>query len=271
MTSTAEAPTSEPLPREIAPGLFWLGGCLTIPYQDTVLHGYNSVYLLAGDDCSMLIEGGHPEHLALVERQIEDLLGGGLPELRHVFVTHTETPHSAGLGRILDHYPDVEVHGDVIDLHLVFPQHRGRFHMMDPGDSLDLGGTEFVAVEAVLRDMAYTRWGFDTRGRTLFPGDGFAYSHYHEVGHCGALAEEAVGLDLPDMTALFADLALYWTRFSDMEPYISRLDAMLFDELGVELIAPTHGLPISDLRATVPIVYEGLRAGAGRTAPTVVS
>jgi hypothetical protein len=39
-----------------------------------------------------------------------------------------------------------------------------------------------------------TWWGFDTRERVLFPGGGFAYSHYHEDGHCGLVAEEAVSL-----------------------------------------------------------------------------
>ena len=60
------------------------------------------------------------------------------------------------------------------------------------------------------------------------------------------------------MTGLFAELALYWTRFSDMEPHIAQLSALIA-ELDVALIAPTHGLPITDLRRTVPLVLDGLR------------
>jgi hypothetical protein len=62
------------------------------------------------------------------------------------------------------------------------------------------------------------------------------------------------------MTGLFADLALYWTRFTDMTPYIERLNALL-TELRVARIAPTHGLPILEPEATVPAVLDGLIAG----------
>jgi len=263
--------TSNLLPREIAPGIFWLSDCLTIEYRGQPLHGYNSVYLVAGDACSMLVEGGHPQDLAVTEAQLDALLASGLPELRYLFTTHSETPHAAGLGRLLSRYPNAVACGDLQDLPLVFPDFRDRMMRMDPGDRIDLGGTEFVAVEAVIRDMPYTRWGFETRHRVLFPGDGFAYSHYHEAGMCGRLAEEVPELDLPDMTALFAQLALYWTQFVDIEPYIERLDELLFDELSVELIAPTHGLPIGDLESVLPRVREGLRLGSAGHASSRVT
>ena len=95
----------------------------------------------------------------------------------------------------------------------------------------------------------------------LFPGDGFAYSHYHEDGHCGLVAEEAVSLDLPDVSSTFADLALFWTKFADMNVYCDRLDHLI-ERLGVKTIAPTHGLPITDVKVTVPKVQEGLKAAA---------
>jgi flavorubredoxin len=254
---------ANPLPRELAPGIFWLGTCLKVSHHGRPLHGYNSVYLVTGADRSMLVEAGHAPDLQVIEGQLDELMRTReIPPLRYLFTTHTEAPHSSGLGRLLDRYPDTIVCGDTLDLHLVFPQHADRFRAMDPGDALDLGGTEFVALAAVIRDMPYTRWGFDSSRRVLFPGDGFAYSHYHEGGHCGSLAEEAPTLALPDMTALFAELALYWTQFADLEPYIARLDELL-RELDVALIAPTHGLPIADLEATVPKIYDGLRLGGG--------
>jgi hypothetical protein len=35
-----------------------------------------------------------------------------------------------------------------------------------------------------------------------------------------------------------------WTRHVDIEPYIDRLNEFIFDGLDVQIIAPTHGLPI---------------------------
>jgi flavorubredoxin len=248
----------DPLPRELAPGVFWLGQCMEQPWQGETLHNYNSVYLVRGERASLLVEAGHPQDLPVIEAQLEGLLAAGGPPLRYVFSTHQETPHSSGIARVLARHPDVEVCGDVRDYHLFFPRYAGRFRPLAVGEALDLGGGEFVIVEAAIRDLISTRWGFDTRRRVLFPGDGFAYSHYHEAGMCGHTAEEAPQLALADMTGLFAELALYWTRFSDMEPHIAQLSALIA-ELDVALIAPTHGLPITDLRRTVPLVLDGLR------------
>jgi flavorubredoxin len=253
---------ANPLPRELAPGVFWLGDCLEQLYQGRVLHGYNSVYLVSGTRSSLLVEAGHPQDLPVIERQLDELLAGGLPPLEYLFTTHQETPHAGGLGRLLDRYPQATACGDVRDLHLVFPGREDRLRPLPIGASIDLGGTRFVCVEPVLFDLPSTRWGFDTRRGVLFPGDGFAYSHYHEDGHCGKVAEEAPSLDLPEMTALFAELALYWTRFVDLEPYVARLDRLVFEERPVELVAPTHGLPITDLEATMPRIREGLRLGS---------
>jgi flavorubredoxin len=247
-----------PLPRELAPGLFWLGQCMEQPWQGAILHNYNSVYLVRGEHSSLLVEAGHPQDLPVIEAQLEPLLAAG-PPLRYLFATHQETPHSSGIARLLHRHPQLQVCGDVRDYHLFFPGCEDRLCPLEVGASIDLGGTEIVIVEAVIRDLMSTQWAFDTARRTLFPGDGFAYSHYHQAGMCGSTAEEAPELALEDMTELFAELALYWTRFTDMEPYVTRLDALL-DELGVALIAPTHGLPITDRRRSVPAVLEGLRS-----------
>lgn len=262
--------SSNPLPREIAPRVFWMGDCLHLNYRGQQLHGYNSVYLVAGQDASALIESGPPQDLEVIESQLESLLADGLPPLRFVFLTHHETPHAAGAGRLLERFEDLQVVGGVMDLHLAFPKYAERFEMFDPGDRIDLGGTELVTVESVIRDMPYTRWAFETSGRVLFPGDGFAYAHYHAAGQCGHLAEEADTLDLPDMTAMFAEAALYWTRFVDLDPYIDRLDLMI-KELDVQVVAPTHGLPIADLDATMPRIRQGMRLGAERKVESQIS
>lgn len=251
----------DPLPRELAPGVHWLGSCLEHPYGDRVLHGYNSVYLVSGEHSSILVEAGFPDGLDRLEGQLAGLLAAGLPPLRYLFPTHQETPHASGIGRLLQRHPDAVVVGDVRDYPLVFPHLADRFRPLREGDALDLGGTAFRFVEPVLKDLPSTLWGFDTARRVLFPGDGFAFSHYHEDGHCGRFAEEAGSIDLPDMTALFAELALHWTTFVDMAPWLRRLDGLL-DRLGVELVAPTHGLPVTDLAATLPEIREGLLLGS---------
>ena len=258
MQSTLARPN--PLPREIAPDIYWLGECLEQRQQGKIYHSYNAAFLVIGETASMLVETGHPKDFPIIEKQLAKLLAGRAP-LKYLFITHQETPHAGGLGRVLSRYPEAILCGDVSDYHLAFPQYEDRMRSMREGDTIDLGGRSFMAVEPVVRDMRTTWWGFETRARVLFPGDGFAYSHYHEDGHCGLVAEEATSLDLEDTTAVFADLALFWTKFADMRNYCDRLD-YLIDKLDVQIVAPTHGLVITDIAKTLPKVKEGLLYGS---------
>jgi hypothetical protein len=59
------------------------------------------------------------------------------------------------------------------------------------------------------------------------------------------------------VTAVFAELALFWTNFVDMSVYSDRL-IQLIEEQKIKYIAPTHGLPIMDIEKTMPKVIEGL-------------
>lgn len=251
---------TDTIARELKPGIFWLGGCLEQEHFGKIYHSYNAAFLIVGEDASLMVDTGHPKDFPLVERQLAMLLKDR-PPLRHLFLTHSETPHSGGLGRVLKRFPDVRIHGDISDYHLAFPQYA---HLMEPllqDETIDLGNRTFRAVEPVIRDLRTSLWGFDDKERVLFPADGFAYSHYHQDHHCGLFAEEAESLDLRDVTAVFAERALFWTKFTDMKPYVDRLYALL-DELDVSMIAPSHGLPISDLKRTMPRIIDGLMFGS---------
>jgi flavorubredoxin len=249
--------TGEGLPRELAPGLLWLGSCLENPYLGSILHTYTSAFLVSGSDASVLVDPGLTGDPTILERQLANALRDAAP-LAYVFLTHQETPHAGGLGRILDQYPDVVAVGDIRDYHLLFPRFVERFAPLEVGESLDLGGNEFVVVEAVIRDLPTTRWGFASEQGVLFSSDGFAYAHHHQVGQCGKYAEEVPELDITELAGIFYHFALPWIQITDMEPYIDRL-VELIDGLGVRIIAPEHGPPIMDLPATLPRAFAALR------------
>ena len=248
-----------PRPVELAPGVFWLGECVEVTYKEQRLHSGVSIYLVAGDEASAIIDAGIT-HVDVVMDQITKVLSErDLPDVKYLFVTHPEVPHSGGIGHLLARFPEAHAYGGVSDLHLVFPQFADRIHPSDPGDVLDLGGTELRVIESVFRDLPYTRWAFDTRRRVLFAGDGCSFSHEHDPRHCGHLTEDVPDLDIPAQMALFAIAAFNWVEYVDIEPYLERIDELVFEELDVQLIAQTHGLPISDPRATLPKVNEALR------------
>jgi flavorubredoxin len=258
-----------PLPRELAPGVHWLGQCTSLTYQGQTLHSYQSAYLVIGEECSALVEMGLTSDAPVIQAQLDELLADA-PPLRYLFISHHETPHAGGIGRWLDRYPDAIACGNVMDLHLVLPEFADRLRPLEPGAEVDLGGSRLQVVEAVFRDMPYTRWAFDTKRRVLFTSDGFAFSHVHGKDHCGLLGEEvAASLDIEEMTALFAFAAFHWTQLVDIEPYIERLEALLA-ELDVALVAPTHGLPFADFDAVMPEILKGLRLGSEREAQSLL-
>ena len=80
--ATGERPDPIVLPREIAPGLFWLGHCMErLLANGSSLHLYNCGYLISGEKHSALIETGMTCDELVVMEQAERLIAErGLPD-----------------------------------------------------------------------------------------------------------------------------------------------------------------------------------------------
>lgn len=250
-----------PSPRELADGVHWLGDCIVVEHEGTLIHAYSSLYAVEGAEGSLLVDTGHPKDWPVIQKQLAELHSRGMPAVTHVFPTHAEVPHAANLGRLLDLYPEALAIGDVRDYHLFFPEVEDRLAVRAAGDRIDLGGRSVLLLEPAIKDLVSSLWAYDAQARVLFPSDGFAYMHHHQAGECWRTAEEAPDIPIAEFTALFNVYALYWTRFRDMEPYIDALDAVLAEH-PTTVIAPAHGSPILDPAATLPKVKEGLRIGS---------
>ena len=248
------------LPRELMPNVVWLGDCLATAYQGEVLHSYQSLFLIKGEEAACLVETGFPSHAATVQAQLDEALAGG-PPLRYIFPTHQEMPHAGGVGRLLERYPGSIAIGDVRDYHLFFPHLAQRFVPYDVGEEIDLGGLRVRMVDAVIKDLVSTQWLVVPELGALFTGDGFSFAHYHRAGQCGRVASELPELDVSGLGQLFIEVALHWLRFVDPEVYVEALGRCL-DEHDVTFIGPTHGLPITDVPQIMPHIYEGLRRAA---------
>src|SRR4029077_7250755 len=146
------------MPREIAPGVFWIGDCLAQRHKGKVYHGYNAAFLIAGANASVLVETGHPKDFPVIERHLAELFARGVPPLKYLFVTHQETPHCSGGRGLHTRTPETILCGDVSDYHLAFPQFEHRMRWMKEGDAIDLGGRSLMAVEPGIRHLR-TTWG----------------------------------------------------------------------------------------------------------------
>jgi flavorubredoxin len=256
------------MPRQLTDRVHRIGDCSgRTEVKGLDLHSYMSAYVVAGDECSAIIDTGHPKDWAVVTRQLDELHEQGVPAIRYLIPTHPEIPHSANLGRLLCRYPESVVVGEVRDYPLIFPEYADRLVPMGDGEEVCLGGATLRMVEGVLHDLEPTTWVYFPEDATLFVGDGFAYMHEHNEGHCGKVAEEAPTLDIEAFTAMFAEAALFWTRYTSMGPVIEYLDEFL-SRHPCSVIAPGHGLPITDPAAMMPRIRQGLLLGAaGQVTP----
>ncbi|WP_424138297.1 MBL fold metallo-hydrolase [Roseomonas chloroacetimidivorans] len=251
-------------PREIAPGILWFGNCLRITMGGEVFHSHLGVYLLKGNEKTLLVDTGMTRHWKSMRRQIDRALDGR--SLDYVFPTHPEVPHCSNIPNLLDHYPGSRVVGDVRDYHLYYPEYADRFGEMGAGDVIDLGGQRVVFVPAVIRDLPSSLWAYEETRQVMFVADGFGFAHagsddpsrddpLHRPGECALTSEEIIdGLQV-GRGEFVVRAALYWSRFVDPAPLFAEMRDLLTAHPAT-IIAPAHGNVVVDVPRTLPIAQQ---------------
>ena len=242
------------LPRQVAPGIHWLGACTESVLNGRPIHGANHQFLVVGASSALLVDTGFPSIWPKVEAQRDSLLGDR--ELEWIFPTHEEIPHCGNIPKLLAKYPRARVVGDVRDYHLYFPQLADRLLARGPGDEIDLGGGyRFRFLPAVIRDLESTLWGYEASQQVLFSSDGFQHTHFgpgggetdmavHLPGQCAMTTAEAPPVDR-ELTALVQRAAFVSLRYVDPDQTYGQMQGLL-DAYPVRVIAPTHGFLIVD-------------------------
>jgi flavorubredoxin len=173
-------------PRELAQGIWWMGGCFPIAAGDgsgfdvgdlSEVHSHVAAYLIVGETKTVIIDTGTPANWAKLSFDLDQVLGDR--PLDYVVPTHWEVPHAGNLERLLTKYPRSQAHGDLRDFHLAHPDFDSRLHIARPREKLELGGGyEFIFLPAPIKDIVSTTWGFEAKQKVLFVADGFSYTHH---------------------------------------------------------------------------------------------
>ncbi len=250
-------------PREFVSGAFWFTGCLRITVNGKELHNHNSCFLLMGEKRSVLIDTAPPFAWEAMWPQLQKVLGGR--KLDYIFPTHPEAPHMGNLGRLLRAFPDALVIGDTRNYELYAPGEAHRLRPMGPGEKIDLGGSTFVIVEAVVHDLVNTLWAYEEERKILFVSDGYPYTHDHLEGECAMTSNELAQLPRVEDTRVVIEGALGWTRYVDAQITITKLRELLA-RYPADIIAPTHGGVIMDARELTDMFETGLRQANGARA-----
>lgn len=255
-------------PREIAPGIFWIGSCTATDTFGTMIHIHNSAYVIKGEAQSLLIDCGTVSQWSEIETHLDAVLGDR--PLDWIAPTHPESPHGGSVGRLCRKYPNAKVVGDVRDYHLYFPEFVDRLESRPAGSLIDLGGGyRFVFLEAIIKDVPSTQWGYEASQQVLFVADAFAFSHHmpvagfeeypiHLEGECALMTNELPVAPTVEQAAFITKAALFWTRYVRVEPYLDAFTALI-DRYPAKLIAPAHGSVITNLDDVLPVIYEAHR------------
>ncbi len=269
--------------REIASGIWWLGGCLEAGTSTGPVHYHVSCYLVIGDEKAVLIDSGDPAHETAVIRGLAKALNGR--KLDFILPTHPEIPHAGNIPALVEAYPEVRIVGDVRDYHLHWPDVVSRLEPLVAGDRIDLGGRTLEVVPAHIRDLHNTLWAFDTAARMLFVSDGFAFIHelppgeleddepIHRQHQCRLMSSEMPSVAVSvDAAAYGAGRSLYWTRFVDVSAAFDEIEGLISTN-DVRLIGPAHGAVIDDvtvgLRIAIGAHRQVFRESSSAIAPVV--
>ncbi|TVR09668.1 MAG: hypothetical protein EA385_06510 [Salinarimonadaceae bacterium] len=199
-------------------------------------------YLVESDETLLVIDPGMVVHWPAVHAAIEERLAG---RRLMVFNTRSELECIASLGRLMDSFDNVQTITSC-PLNPFDLMHRKQPQRMHPpsayvgfGESLqDFGFAHLHSLRPVIK-MLGTSWLYDSRGKVLFSTDCFG-------GDFLATPDEPLVRTTlegaPDKAQLRATmLAKFdWLENADTE-LLRRFWDGLFDQIDVEVIAPTHG------------------------------
>jgi hypothetical protein len=253
-------------PREIAPGVWWIPLCLERIKSGIEVHLHNSLYLIAGSEKTLLFDGGMPHAWEGIQKSLKVVLGDR--PLDYIVPSHPELAHCGCVPQLMAKYPNAELLGDRRDYPRFFPKFADRMFERAIGSEIDLGSHKFVFVDAIIKDLPSTQWGYERTQQVLFVGDGFAYSHQqpldgedeatHAPGECVLCASEVGRPPSKESVVWITKSALYWTRFVEMDRFLLEPFKLLLEEHPTRLVAPAHGAVIDDLEL-LWTVWDALR------------
>ena len=273
--------TDATFPREIADKIYWINQCMGADYKGQSFHLHMSLFLLKGDNKTMLVDASMQALWPSIERQLDKVLGDR--PLDYLFITHPELPHSAAIRLFLRKWPNLQVVGDMRDYYLFFPEYVDRFHHKAAGDRIDLGDLEVEFIEAYIKDLPASLWAYETTRQAMFVCDGFSFTHdstikldgagmradgrdilddddedapYHAPGDCALVASELPGGVDVDKATFLLTRALYWARFVEADKLFGAVEEALFKTKPTKIVCPSHGNVIDNLDAVAPVIKQ---------------
>jgi flavorubredoxin len=193
---------------------------------------YNS-YLVRDQKTALIDTVWRPFDREFVERLRQEI---DLPKIDYIIMNHSETDHSGALPELMREIPSTPIYCTANGAKIL----KGHYHedwnfrIVKTGDSLDLGESKLVFVEAPMLHWPDTMFSYMTGEDILFSNDAFG-QHY---------ATESLYDDQVDQAELFAEALKYYANI--LTPFSAqvtkKIKEVLALNLPVRMICPSHGV-----------------------------
>lgn len=175
--------------------------------------------------------------LAALEREIDP------SDLRWLWITHMDADHIGNLRAVLDRAPQARVVTNYLGMGkmglLGLPQERA--YLINPGQRLDLGDRELIAIAPPTFDAPETMGLFDTRTRAFFCVDSFGTVQPHVTER----AEQIDATTLREGMALWTSIDAPWLRLLDKGALTRTLQRVL--DLNASTVLGSHLQPATGI------------------------
>lgn len=134
------------------------------------------VHVLLNEGRPLIFDSGSHLHTGEIIADLKALIGDNAPA--HVFLTHTELPHTGNIDAILKEWPDTTLvvsSGILPHVELPWWVREDQVGFGYAGTLGTYAGREIAFLDGILKDQPGTHWMFDPRTGTLFSADAFGY------------------------------------------------------------------------------------------------
>lgn len=193
---------------------------------------YNS-YLIRDEKVALIDTVWLPFDEEFVENLKQEI---DLNDIDYIIANHGEVDHSGALAALMREIPETSIYCTANGVKSM----KGQYHQdwnfvtVKTGDTLDLGESKLVFVEAPMLHWPDTMFCYLTGENILFSNDGFG-QHY---------ASESLFNDTVDQAELYAEALKYYANI--LTPFsgfvTKKINEILSMGLQVDMICPSHGV-----------------------------
>lgn len=185
--------------------------------------------------CPVLVDTG----VGPLQEEFLDRLGSVIDpaDLHYIWLTHADPDHTGAIQALLAAAPRARVVTNFLGaakMSFYRPIPEDRLHLIAPGDRLDAGGRELIAMRPPTYDAPETVAAFDTTTRTLFAADAFGAVLDAPAPSANALAPGR----MRDGMLTWAAIDAPWLADLNASKFQARLET--YRRLDAEIVLSSH-------------------------------